>query len=504
MRAWSIIILLSLAISASALMTLEPTAQAASVTFRFYDRDGNLLSAAQAKSMMAGPKGWSTGALVHPSTLQNLKEEPLFESGNGLAFTLPSTPVALIVNWPTVRGYSALILDNSGAGFQTAADLNFTYQAALDVKRKLDLSRSQRSDYAPSSTFNYLYQSAVSHLQAAASAPDEAQKGKDGQLALDDLAVAADLLLKEYGIAYARPRLATRVPWIGFTLDTIEHYQNLLDLAKNIAGQYAWVRVVIDNGTSPSTYASALAYAKQLGVKVMLCPIDSYYAKGYTREGYLNRVKLFVDAFPDVDAWEVANEANGRWLGSGMGDKIADTAAYVRQKRPGVPTVLNLYWQIPTDSPNWSLFNWVRTNLPQTTRANLDIILFSTYMEDAPLGLAFDQVMETLHSEFPLQRIGLGELDYWSADTSRNWWYIDSSYPSTTARQGVASQYYAASLGYPFSIGGVFWWYFASEMVSDIQLQAAVRKVVQSLESPPPPPRPPLPVPRNLRISSTH
>ena len=236
MRAWSIIILLSLAISTSALMILEPTAQAASVTFRFYDREGNLLSAAQAKSIMAGPKGWSTGALVHPATLQNLKEEPLFESGNGLAFTLPSTPVALIVNWPTVRGYSALILDNGGAGFQTAVDLNFTYQAALDAKRKLDLSRSHRPDYAPSSTFNYHYHSAVSHLQAAASAPDEAQKGKEGQLALDDLALATDLLLKEYGVAYSRPRLTTRVPWIGFTLDTIDRYQNLLDLAKNIAG----------------------------------------------------------------------------------------------------------------------------------------------------------------------------------------------------------------------------------------------------------------------------
>ena len=122
-------------------------------------------------------------------------------------------------------------------------------------------------------------------------------------MALDDLALAMDLLLREYGTAYARSRLSTKVPWIGFTLDNVDRYQDLLDLAKNIAGKYAWVRIVIDNGTSPSTYAPALAYAKQLGVKVMLCPVDSYYAKGYTREAYLNRVKLFVDAFPEVEAW---------------------------------------------------------------------------------------------------------------------------------------------------------------------------------------------------------
>jgi hypothetical protein len=451
---------------------------------------------------MAGPKGWNTSALVHPSTLQNLNAEPFYVTENGLAFTLPSTPVALIVNWPTVRGYSALILDNGGAGFQAAASLNFTYQAALDIKRKLDLARSNRPEYLPSSIFNLHYQSAVAHLQAAVSAPDEPQRGKEGQLALDDLALATDLLLKEYGLTYARSRLSTRVPWIGFTLDTIDRYQDLLDLANNIAGKYAWVRIVIDNGTTPSTYAPALAYAKQLGVKVMVCPIDSYNAKDYTREGYLSRVKLFVDAFPEVDAWEVANEANGNWLGTGMGDKIADAAGYVRQKRPGTQTVLNLYWQIPTDAAKWSLFNWVRANLSAAARMNLDVILFSAYMEDAPLGLAFDQIMERLHIEFPQQQIGLGELDYWSADTSRNWWYINTSDPTTTARREVASQYYAAALGYPFSVGGVFWWYYAEEMVSDVQLQTSVRAVTQALENPPLPPRPSLSVPQNVRFSS--
>ena len=68
----------------------------------------------------------------------------------------------------------------------------------------------------------------MDHLDAA-SAPDEAQKGKEGQLALDDLALAFDLLLKEYGVAYTRTRLATRCPWIGFTLDTIDPYHDLLD-----------------------------------------------------------------------------------------------------------------------------------------------------------------------------------------------------------------------------------------------------------------------------------
>jgi hypothetical protein len=476
-------------------------AQGASVTFHFFDRDGRLLSADQALAVMGGPKSWSTSALVHPVSLQNLKEEPLYASGQGLAFTLLSNPAALIVNWPTIRGYSALILDNGGAGFQSAAVINFTYQAALDARRKLDLSRANRPDYVPSSSFNFHYNRAVGLLQGAASATDEAQKGKTGQLALDDLALATDLLLREYGIAFARSRLSSQFPWIGFTLDTIDRYRELLDLAKNIAGRSAWVRIVVDPGTTPATYAPALAYAKQIGVKVLVSPIDSYYAKDYTREAYLNRIKLFLDAFPEVEAWEVANEANGNWLGTGMGDKIADSAAYVRQKRPNSLAVINLYWQIPTDAPQWSLFNWVRANLPAATRANLDVVLFSAYIEDAPLGLAFDQVMETLHAEFPQQRLGLGELDYWSADTSRNWWYVKNTEAVTTARRGVAYQYYAASLGYPFSVGGVFWWYFVEEMAADPALQDRVLKVVQALDGTLQLPLPSPTVPGNLKVT---
>jgi hypothetical protein len=501
MRCRSILLLISFLWCTFLFLDPVPNAQAASVTCHFFDRDGKPLSADQALSLMGGSKGWSTSALVHPVSLQNLKEEPLYASGKGLAFTLLSEPAALIVNWPTVRGYSALILDNGGAGFHTPAVINFTYQAALDAKRKLDLCRANRPAYAPSSSFHFHYHRAVRLLQGAASASDEAQKGKAGQLALDDLALATDLLLREYGIALARSLLTTQVPWIGFTLDTTDRYRELLDLAKNIAGRMAWVRLVIDQGATPATYAPVLAYARQIGVKVMVSPIDSYNAKAYSREAYLNRIKLFVDAFPEVEAWEVANEANGNWLGTGMGDKIADAAAYVRQKRPNSFVVVNLYWQIPTDAPQWSLFNWVRANLPAASRANLDVVLFSAYIEDAPLGLAFDQVMETLRAEFPQQRLGLGELDYWSTDTSKNWWYIKTSDAAATARRGVATQYYAAALGYPFSVGGVFWWYFAEEMAADPDLQAAVRKVVQALEGDPSVPPPSLSVPGNLKTT---
>ena len=209
-------------------------------------------------------------------------------------------------------------------------------------------------------------------------------------------------------------------------------------------------------------------------------PVDSYYAKHYTRRQYLRQVQACVKAFPQIDAWEVGNEVNGSWLGPGIAGKVADAASWV-QRHSSATVVLTLYWQIGTDSPASSMFNWVRANLPPSTRRNIDVVLMSTYVEDAPLGLAFDEVMRTLHAEFPDQRLGIGELDYWSPDTSRAWWAFDRSDPTGTGRHEVASQYYAASLGYPYAVGGGFWWYFAEEAPPDAQLRAAIHRVVRKV-----------------------
>jgi len=456
----------------------------ANVTLRIYDRTATLLTPADARSLMTnGAAGWTNDALIDPATLQNLVEQPLFNSAGSLVFTIAgSAAPALAVNWPTTRGYSLLILDNLGSGFSTTATINFTYQAALDAKKHLDASLTARPDYVHSSAFQTAYDNAATHIQNAQAAGDEPTRGQEGYLALDDLAMAMDTLLAEYGIAFTQARLGTELPWVGFTLDTVANYNSDLDLAKSIGGVYTWVRIVIDHGTQPSAYTAAVNYAKSIGVKVMLLPIDSQFASGYTRQAYVDRVKLFVDAFPQVDAWEVGNEINGNWLDIGGQSliplKVADCAAYVRSTRPGKLVVANLYWQLGTDAPQWSLFNWARANLPPATRADIDVFLFSAYVEDAPLGLAFDKVMRTLQSEFPSHQIGMGEQDYWAVDTSKAWWYIDSADPTTTARRGLAGQSYAAATGYASSVGGVFWWYFSEEMPGDPALQDAVRNVV--------------------------
>jgi hypothetical protein len=136
---------------------------------------------------------------------------------------------------------------------------------------------------------------------------------------------------------------------------------------------------------------------------------------------------------------------------------VADVAAYCKAR--GKKTYLTLFWQLNTSSPTFSLFNWMATNLPPAARSNLDYVGISQYQEQAPMGAAFDQVMNRMRAEFPGQRIGVAELGYGIAG-QRYWWAYNSNV--TTAKHMILEQYYKASLGYPGAQGAGFWWNFAS------------------------------------------
>jgi hypothetical protein len=96
------------------------------------------------------------------------------------------------------------------------------------------------------------------------------------------------------------------------------------------------------------------------------------------------------------------------------------------------------------------------------------VFLLSTWIEDAPIGLAYDQVLSRLHDLFPDKQVGIGELGYWAPGTSRIWWYGD--HDPTQGRRAVMDQFYRAPLGYGWSPGGVFWWMFAEDMPADAVL----------------------------------
>jgi hypothetical protein len=100
------------------------------------------------------------------------------------------------------------------------------------------------------------------------------------------------------------------------------------------------------------------------------------------------------------------------------------------------------------------------------------------------MGIAFDQIMRSLQHEFPGKLVGLGELGYWGDRTAKAWWAYDER-DRGLGRRRVATQYYAAALGYEYSIGGGFWWYFYTGMVKhkDDELKAAITAVTRGVTS---------------------
>ncbi len=501
---------------------VAPTAVAASgtLTFTFYDSSGTLLTASQVHSIERGPgtganAGYDADAFLNPATLE-MVGAPNPMGTTGLTATLPASPASVdfAINWlasPT-NGYSMVVLDNNGAGFSTSATVNFTYQAANDAKTRLDAALAARTSpaYTHSAAFDTAYNAATSYLALAnAAGASESTKGKNGALALDQLDIANDLMLKEYGTAYAKANTPVANRWSAYTIDESKasgtKFQTPVDTIQSMTSatpstETGWVRFVLDPTVATSTYAPEITYAHAHGLKVMVEPVDSAYCDASSPTAGFNCTAAnyhtaFVNATTLLtgtaapDAYEVGNEVNGDWvLSSGTNTpaaRLADAATVVTTNAPGKLRVLTLFWQINTaQSTSTSLFNWARANLTSAIRANLDTILLSTYVEQAPLGLAYDEVMRQMQTEFAGKQIGIGELGYWIAG-QRYWWAYSnlSSGTKATAAQlePIADQYYRASLGYAGSVSGGFWWNFPSEVVPSTPFQGVFSQIRDDL-----------------------
>ena len=456
------------------------SARGATLTLSFYDTNGAALSFAQVQATQigTGTGAYAADAFLHPQTLKLIKPTPMTDAG-GFTFSIPSgQTVAFAINWPTAtQGYGLVILDNGGSGYSSSATINFTYQAAKDTKARLDAAVAARAGFVGSAAFNTAYNTASNQLYTADHSADDAVKGAQGQLALNQLVVAYDLLLKEYGPVYARANHSTTVPWLGFTIEDLSYYTADLDKLAAMAGPYAWVRFVMQPGTTPATYSAAINYAKSKGIKVLGLPVDSSADTGYTRTQYFQRYTNFITSLPAVDVWEVGNEVNGGWSSADIAARVADVAAYCKSQNK--KTYLTLFWQINTASPTFAMFNWIATNLPASVRSNLDCVGFSQYQEQAPMGAAFDAVMRRMQVEFPQQQIGIAELGYWIAG-QRYWWAYNTNV--TTAKHTILDQYYRSALGYAGSHGACFWWNFAAGG-SEYDFDAAMTNSIQNLKT---------------------
>jgi hypothetical protein len=447
--------------AAARLSRTRKPAPSSQVVLHAYDAAGTRLTWTAFRALESNGKGGNgiNDMLLDPATLQVTKGWPLFKaSTNDPAFIWPGKPTSLALAWPTSDGYSNLIVDFSQPG-----TYNFTYVAAKQLLAALDKAAAARSGYAPSAAYSQALATARSKLSSAASASTEASQGAFGAQALDATVKAYTLLLSEYGIQYAKAQRATFRPDWGVTFDSVPG-QSAFDSVRDLVGgdpRDGIIRIVFDKAQPASYYVGAVNTAHATGLRVVGQILDSSEMAG-DLPSFQQRVQSYVATLPTVDTWEVGNEVNGSWLGTDVAAKVAYAADYVK-KHTRARTLVTLYWQLGEDDVAHSMFNWAAANLPASTLANVDDIGMSVYVEDHPMGAAFDRVMSTMHATFPGQRIGVTELGYWNADLGHTWWWGSSTDGTGAGRLAVAKLYQSAVMGYPYSAGGTFWWYYLQE-----------------------------------------
>jgi hypothetical protein len=460
----------------------------ATLTLKFYDADGNQLSLPEVQSAMKGSAKIASDAWVSRDTLKMVAWNPI-ESAGSLTITIPPDHPAFAITWPTaVHGYSYWVMDNQGRGFDAPDTVNVTLQLAKDCKRHLDqaLADSMRSDYVHSSQFDNYYDSAVAHVKVADSSSDDSVKGREGLVAMDDIQMAYETLFKEHGPRYASRQKVNGHPQIGVTFEDIKHYQAELDNLWNQAGEFGVVRFVFSNHKDPSYWTDAVNYAHNKGLKILGQPIDSSADAALTRPQYVDLFKQFVNAFAvQVDFWEIGNEVSGEWLSQDIDQRIAECAHWAKHTK-AVATELCVFWQISTYDygahPGHDLFSWICGKIPPTVKDDIDILTLSVYPEMAPFGgYAMDLVMQRLRTEFPVQKLALGELGYW-IDGQRYYWNYSRKDPLGEAKHKVAETYYNGAFDFAKSVGFVGWWCY-SQSSSGYDWDATMNSIIHSVKS---------------------
>jgi len=235
----------------------------------------------------------------------------------------------------------------------------------------------------------------------------------------------------------------------GLTLDDIS---GLNDIVASVASlpKKATVRIVFDENVAPTYYKDAVTQIREKAF-VMGELLDSQFVKDYTLDQYKTRTAEYLSAL-NLDIWEVGNEINGEWLGSGAIDKAA--AAFDAVKARGGKTALTLYYNAGCYATAQNeMFTWAQARVPERMKQGLDYVLVSYYEDDCEnqkLSTAqWQTVFTKLHTMFPNSKLGVGECGTKYSDRKAEY----------------MGRYYSMKLAVPNYVGGYFWWYGRQDLV---------------------------------------
>jgi hypothetical protein len=281
-------------------------------------------------------------------------------------------------------------------------------------------------------------------------------RGRQDILYVDDIRIFTDSAPSQG--TDPEPAETNPEPVFGVTIDDISNASAIKDSLSSLARR-PFARIVFDEYVPPSTYKDTVANLHSVA-GIMGEILDSYNVQEYSQEEYEQRTRDYVGAMADeVDIWEVGNEINGEWLGSGAMDRAA--SAYDIVKSAKEPAALTLYYNGTYDNgeptanncwedPGHQMQIWAKNNVPERLKQGLDWVLVSFYEEDCEnISPNWDQVFQDLHAIFPNSKLGFGEVG--SSDNSQ--------------KETILRRYYGQGRIRPEFIGGFFWWYFKQDMV---------------------------------------
>jgi hypothetical protein len=237
----------------------------------------------------------------------------------------------------------------------------------------------------------------------------------------------------------------------GITVDQVKNVTGIVETLKQIPSSPA-IRVVFDENSTAGSYSTAVReihpYATILGEI-----LDSFYVKSCDLDCYKARTKDFLSL--PVDIFEVGNESNGKWAGTGAMEKVV--ASFDIVKGAGRRSALTLYWNGPPDDgsascwddKNDSAFVWA-AKLPERVRMGLDYVLISFYEDDCELAKPdWKQIFTQLQAMFPNSKVGFGEVGT----------------EKTAKKAEYMKRYYSMRFPGVRFIGGWFWWYGYQDLV---------------------------------------
>lgn len=254
----------------------------------------------------------------------------------------------------------------------------------------------------------------------------------------------------------------------GITIDDISDLPSIINSIKSLPKRIT-VRVVFDVPNAPSYYASAITELLKVA-DVLAQPADSTYVKGLSFSAYQKRFQDYVAAFPQITLWEIGNEVNGDWLGTGVPAKI--DAAFDVVKGAGKKAVIVPYWNTLNCADKNGLWStWISNNISTKVKQGSDYSLISIYGKDCdgpePTPSELQAIYITMASLFPNAMLGVGEMGGSESATSAE-------------REKVIRYYYTLPRIHFRDLGFYGYWFFKEDMVPNTKpLWSVMNQVLQ-------------------------